>query len=102
MQPTPSRKKRPFRGDPRPGIEQIIVEHGLVDAPVHINEVQRRPSGEAVIPDNVKRTVQVAPPGRFALSSPVAGGFAAMKPGQYLDEATFSQYVSADEREAGA
>ncbi len=93
MQPTPSRKKRPFRGDPRPGVEQIIVQHGLVDAPVHINEVQRRPSGEVVIPENVKRTVQVAPPGRFALSGLVVGGFATMKPGQYLDDSGFSRYL---------
>lgn len=93
MQPNPSRKKRPFRGDPRPGIQQIIVEREPVDAPVHINEVQRRPSGEVVIPENVKRTVQVAPPGRFAPSCPAVGGFATMKPGQYLDDSGFSRYL---------
>lgn len=79
--------------DPRPGLHQVIVQPAPLPAPVAIVEAQRRPSGEVIVPDNVKRTVVPVRPGRYEVSGPVVGGFATLRPGHYLPEAGFSSYL---------
>ena len=49
----------------------------------------------AVIPENVKRTVCLAPPGRFDAADPVVGGFASMRLGQYLPADTWASRLVA-------
>lgn len=79
--------------DTRPGREQLVAEPERVPVPVTIAEHQRRPSGEVIVPVGVKRTVAPVRPGRFEASGPVIGGFATMRPGEYLAEAGFSGYL---------
>lgn len=87
-------KKGPLRAsDPRPGLHQVIMQPAPLPAPVAIAEAQRRPSGEVIVPANVKRTVAPSPPGRYEASGPVIGGFATLRPGHYLPEAGFSSYL---------
>lgn len=81
--------------DARPGLQQVIVQPAPLPAPVAIAEAQRRPSGEVIVPANVKRTVAPTPPGRYEASGPVIGGFATLRPGHYLPEAGFSAYLEA-------
>lgn len=50
---------------------------------------------EIIIPENVKRTVCPSPPDRFAVSGPVVGGFATMRPGQYLPSDTWASRLVA-------
>ena len=47
-------------------------------------------TAQAVIPENVKVTVCPPMPDRFAVSGPVVGGFATMRPGQYLPADTWA------------
>ncbi len=81
--------------DPRPGRHQVVSLPTPIPAPVAIAEEQCRPSGEVIVPPDVKRTVAPACAGRFEVSGPVIGGFATMRPGQYLPEAGFSSYLDA-------
>ena len=43
-----------------------------------------KPVGPVIIPENVKRTFAPIKPGRYDVTGPVVGGWATMKPGQYL------------------
>lgn len=79
--------------DSRPGREQLIHERKHFPAPVSISVRQLRPSGEVIIPPDVKRTIAPVRPGRFEPTGPIVGGFATMRPGQYLPETGFSGYV---------
>lgn len=47
-------------------------------------QTRRKLPVETVVPEGVKRTVQAAPPGRYAVQGPVIGGFATMGIGRYL------------------
>ncbi len=52
-------------------------------------------TAQAVIPDGVKVTVCPPMPDRFAVSGPVVGGFATMRPGQYLPADTWASRLVA-------
>lgn len=52
-------------------------------------------TAQAVIPDNVKVTVFPPMPDRFAVAGPVVGGFATMRPGQYLPADTWASRLVA-------
>lgn len=86
-------KPRKARCTGRPGAELVAPPPCAEDAPVRINEAQRRPRGEIVIPPNVKRTVGPTPAGRYEVTGPVIGGFATMRPGHYLPDAGYSSYL---------
>lgn len=79
--------------DTRPGSEQVVAQRKHFPAPVSIATRSLRPSGEAIVPADVKRTIAPVHPGRFEATGPVTGGFAAMRPGQYLPETGFSAYL---------
>ncbi len=79
--------------DTRPGREQVVAERRHFPAPVSIPTRQLRPSGEVIVPGDVKRTIAPVHPGRFEATGPIAGGFATMRPGQYLPETGFSAYL---------
>jgi len=97
----PKALAQPLKGalranDTRPGRHQVVSLPTPVPAPVAIAEEQRRPSGEVIVPANVKRTVKPAPAGRYEVTGPVIGGFATMRPGHYLPKAGFSSYLDAN------
>ena len=82
--------------DSRPGREQLVHERKHFPAPVSISVRQLRPSGEVIVPPDVKRTIAPVRPGRFEPTGPIVGGFATMRPGQYLPETGFSGYVGGE------
>lgn len=86
--------------DTRPGCEQVVAERKHYPAPVSIAVRQLRPRGDVIVPPDVKRTVAPVRPGRFEPTGPVLGGFATMRPGQYLPETGFSGYVDNSPRPA--
>lgn len=88
--------------DTRPGREQVVAERKHYPAPVSIATRQLRPSGEMIVPPDVKRTIAPVHPGRFAPTGPITDGFAAMRPGQYLPETGFSSYVGGTPRRPAA
>lgn len=91
-------RQRPARPTARRGADLVAKQPLARPAPVRVAEEQRRPQGEVIVPATVKRTVVPAPAGRFEATGPVIGGFATMRPGQYLPESGFSSYLDGGAR----
>ena len=89
--PSKAAVKRAAR-TPKTG-KELIARHTKGTNAIHI--ATPKPAVEIIIPENVKRTYQPAPAGRFEVSGPVVGGFATMGPGQYLDLPSRFTYLNA-------
>jgi len=89
--PRPRKPKLP----PRLALGNLAVVAPPAGLPAPVSIKPGALSAEVVTPPDVTRTTEAAPPGRYAVTQPVIGGFASMRPGQYLAETGFSSYLEA-------